>query len=56
MVRHGRHVMLLGFGIDKFDGAIVGDVKKSSVYDVYVIYLFSESSIDLKQRSELRFG
>ena len=56
MVRHGRHVMLLGFSIDKFDGADVGDVEKGTVYDVYVIFPFSEGSIDLRQHSWLRFG
>ena len=56
MVRHGRHMMLLCFSIDKFDVADVGGVEQGPVYDVYVIFPFSEGSIDLRQRSGLRFG
>ena len=43
MVRNGRHMMLLGFSIDKFDGANVGDVKKGPVYDVYVLFLSAKA-------------
>ena len=50
-VGHGRHVVLLGFIIDKFDGTDAGDVrkkKKSPVYDVLCDFFFQQRQYRLK--------
>ena len=43
MVKHGRLVMLLSFGIDNFNGADIGDVEKGPVYDVMWFFLLAKA-------------